>query len=162
MPLLSAQEHFANASVPPRTAFWFDAFLVPPIALIDAPMVVYDANDSREHVKLASWCRVIRNEPDREERIFGHLGNLSAVDIVHRDFFQEYLTQHAMPFANEFARLAVRHNQELASGRAFASGFGDDSWTNIEQRIRPEKIEKGPPRRFPSQKRAKPKSKKRS
>lgn len=57
-----------------------------------------------------------------------------------------------MPFVNEFACLAVRHNHELESGKAFASGFGADSWTNIEQRIRPTQIEIGPPDRFPPEK----------
>lgn len=108
-----------------------------------------------------TWHRVYRNEPRKEGTFFGHLGSPSAVDIVHRDFFETYLTQHVMPFANEFARLALRHNHELATGKAFASGFGADSGTNIEQRIVPAEIKKGPPTVIPPNDHGRKKSKKR-
>ncbi len=115
MPLLSAVEHFAVASAPSRRAFWFDAFIVLPIAIIDGPMIAYDAKASEDRVKYTSWHRVYRNEPGSEGAVWGHLGSLSAIDIVHRDFFEIYLGQHVMPFAYEFAQLALRHNHELAT-----------------------------------------------
>lgn len=152
MPLMSAVEHFAKVSAPPRTAFWFDAFLVVPIAVIDAPMVAFDPNASEDRVNYTSWHRVFRNEPENQSAAWGHLGSVSAVDIVHRDYFENYLTDHLMPFAQRFAKRAIRHNHELASGKAFASGFGEDSWTHIERRIQPVEVLKGPPGRVPPRK----------
>lgn len=145
MPLLSAAHHFAMTSAPSPAAFWFDAYMVLPVAIIDAPMIAYDTNASQDRVKYSKWHRVYRNEPQEERAFYRHLGSLSAVDVVHRSFFETYLADNVMPFAREFALLAVKHNHELATGEAFAAGFGADSWTNIEQRIRPIVIKKGPP-----------------
>jgi len=158
MPLMSAVEHFVKVSNPPSTFHWFDAFLVVPIAIIDAPMVAFDATESEGRVRYTSWHRVFRNEPGEEARVWAHLGSTSAVDVVHRDYFDTYLTDHLMPFAQRFAELTVQHNHELATGKAFASGLGENSWTNIEQRMRPVEIRKGPPARLPPRKPKKSKS----
>jgi hypothetical protein len=48
-----------------------------------------------------------------------------------------------MPFADDFSRLAKKHSEVLASGKAFVSGMGKGKW-DVEPDLKPRGIaEKG-------------------
>ncbi|MFJ9563613.1 hypothetical protein ACIRQQ_26685 [Streptomyces fuscichromogenes] len=137
MPLMSAAAHFAETSTPPKTAHWLDAYLVCAVAVVDAPMVTAVSSPMGIELKMSPWCRLFRHEPDRPGAFMGHTGTSSAVDVVHKDFFRDYLQNHLLPFAEEFSKRALRNDEVLATGRAFAPGFGANSFSGIEQRLQP-------------------------
>jgi hypothetical protein len=45
--------------------------------------------------------------------------NFYAIDVVHKDFFEAYVTDHALPFAERFSAKALKHSIEVISGKAF-------------------------------------------
>lgn len=136
MPILKAMHHFQLIESPPTTAMYFDLHLTIGIGLLEAPMVgVRVSKDSHELV-LVPWVRVIRHEPDKIPDWLSRT-RLFAIDIVHKDFFQQYLNKHLLPFSREFSKLAIKHQQVLASGKAFARNMGKDSFNDIEQRLEP-------------------------
>ena len=88
------------------------------------------------------WVRVTHHESlggeHRSERT-----RLRAVDVVHKDFLADYLTQHVAQFAKDFGTLALKHQLVIADCAAFASGMGKDSWDNIEARLKQKSLATG-------------------
>ncbi len=139
LPILKAMHHFQVAESPPKTAMYFDMHLVIGIGLLRAPMIGVSANKKSQRLTLLPWVRVIRHETDKIPDWLSRT-RLFAVDIVHEDFFGEYLDKHLLLYAKEFAKLAIKHQQVLASGKAFAKGMEKNSFRNIEQRLEPRKM----------------------
>ncbi len=55
-------------------------------------------------------------------------------------FPQRLLVQSRLPFANSFSDLAVKHDEELASGKAFVAGMGKGrNIFDSEKQLRPRK-----------------------
>ena len=135
LPLMSAMEYFQQVSTPTHHPHYFDAYLAMAVAVIDGPMTSYDIKNSI--LESVSWCRVFRNEPGPDSPVHAHLGALSMIDIVHRQYFQTYLLEHLLPFAKLFAGAVMRHDVELAEGRAFVSGYGFENLANLERRMQP-------------------------
>jgi hypothetical protein len=135
LPLVKGLVDFQRRQAPPRTAVHFDCHIVFAIAVLDAPMVVANLG---EELTLAPWVRVLRHEaaPQPIHRQHDH-ERLFVIDVVHKEFFQQYLQSFVIPFAELFANRALKHQVELAQGKGFAAGMGTDSWSNLEDRIRP-------------------------
>lgn len=142
LPLVKALRYFEKQQKPPKTARYFDCHVPLAIAVIDAPMISTRSQDALCSLRLTPWVRVIRNEAveseDRSERI-----QTLAVDVVHRSFFRTYLREHVMSFATEFSQRALRHHEEVATGRGFAAGL-QTNHMSIETRLVPHRE---PPRR---------------
>ena len=139
LPLTKAMKHFQIAERPPATASHFDIHLGLGVAVLEAPMVgVAPASDSS--LILMPWVRIFRHEYQDTEKWYER-NRLYAVDLVHKDFFEKYLDEHAIPFAEQFGRRVSRHREVLASGKGFVSGQGIK---DIESRLRarPEKTVK--------------------
>jgi hypothetical protein len=138
LPLVKAMGHLQVSEAPPKTAYYFDLHIGVAVAVLDAPMIAVEVTPTGNELTLTPWARVIRHEylDGRERRDHSRW---FAIDIVHKDFLREYIDRHVMPFAQRIAQRALRHQEELATGLAFASGMGKDSWTNIEERLRPRK-----------------------
>ncbi|MEU5207711.1 hypothetical protein [Streptomyces sp. NPDC020742] len=119
MPLVSAATHFIEASRPPRTAHWFDAYLVCAVAIVDAPMIVAKNGDFGMSLEARPWCRLFRHEPKELGEFMGEEGRYLAVDVVHKDFMVEYFDDHLLPFAREFSKGALKNDIVLATGEAF-------------------------------------------
>jgi len=139
LPLLKAMHHFQIAESPPKTAFYFDCHLTIGVGVLDAPMVGISVSEQSPDLTLLPWLRVVRHETE-ESPDWTHPTRLFAIDIVHKDFLQDYLDKHVLPFAEEFRRLVIKHQQVLASGQAFATGMGKYGSYNIEQRLEPRKM----------------------
>ncbi len=139
LPAIKALLHFQIAEEPPRTAAYFDAHLALGIGVLDAPMVGVRVLDQSNELVSLPWVRVVRHEYfenlERWKR-----SKLLVVDIIHKDFFQRYLEEQVLPFAEEFAALAIKHQQELATGTAFATGMERNSWHHVEPRLRPRNL----------------------
>ncbi|HUW88240.1 MAG TPA: hypothetical protein VMW30_07700 [Candidatus Paceibacterota bacterium] len=140
LPLRSAVDHYRSALTPPSTAHYFDAQLVVALSVIDAPMLsAVVSDDGTTTLQNVQWQRLWRNEPDAATPSYEH-GETSAIDIVHVDYLEEYLESHLLPFSREFAQRAHAHHEELASSKAFIRGMGQDSWTNLHERLEPQKV----------------------
>lgn len=141
LPILKAMHHFQIAETPPKTARYFDCHLAIGVGVLDAPMIGVRVSEQSHDLTLLPWVRVVRHETD-EISGWQHWTRLFAIDIVHKDFLQDYLDKHVLPFAQEFCELTIKHQQVLATGEAFATGLGmgKNSWHNIEQRLEPRKM----------------------
>jgi hypothetical protein len=136
LPLVKALQHFETANKPPSTFKYFSAHLVCALGVLDAPLIGVDATKDPPTFSLIPWVRVIRQEYE-EEAAHWEREKLWVVDVVHRHFFSRYVADHLLPFGREFARLAVKHDIELATGLGFVPGMRARGWHSVEQNLRP-------------------------
>lgn len=136
LPLMKAVRHFQTAESPRKTALYFHCRVVLGVGVLDAPMVGVRVSGESHEVMLVPWVRVVRHETEKVPDWL-HRQKMFAVDLVHKDFLHDYLQNELLPFAETFAALAVKHQDVLASGEAFASGLERDSWQEIEERLQP-------------------------
>jgi hypothetical protein len=138
LPLVKALRYFKKQEQPPKTAVYFDCHVPLAIAVIDAPMIAARVQNNVNSISLTPWVRVVRHEAVEAEHWSDRTQSFG-VDVVHRSFFDTYLQQHAIPFAQQFAPLALKHHLVLAKGKGFAPGLGANCTTNIESRLRPKR-----------------------
>lgn len=136
LPLIKAQQHFAYSEQPVETAVYFDLHLTVALSVIDAPMVSADFSGGKSDLKLLPWVRVVRHEYLSDQERWDR-SKLWVVDVVHKDYLSRYVDDHLVPFAKRYATLALKHQEELATGKAFALGMGKNGWKNIEERLSP-------------------------
>ncbi len=137
MPLMSATMHFDSLSRPRDTAAYYDAHLVVPLAVLDSPMIGVEGYGDSQKLSFIPWVRILRSEPSQEMTGGGHRGELFAIDVVHKDYFQDYLSNWLQPFAEQFRQLALKHSEELATGLGFVSGLGRGNPWPLEQNLTP-------------------------
>jgi len=140
LPLTKALDDHAARAAPVATAVYFDAVLPAAIAVIDGPMVVATVKPDCVTYELSPWVRVYRHDVDREAGHRFARNRLHAVDCVHAAWLSEYLAAHLEPFAAEYGRRALAHHKEVATGSAFASQMGSDSFEGVKNRLRPREL----------------------
>jgi hypothetical protein len=146
MPIMSAMHHFWSRANINRERYWFDAFLVLGIAVVDAPMIAVNVARDSTNLEFVPWVRVLRHEPSAEDlTVQAHVGDLFAIDVIHSDFLEDYLSHHARPFADQFRVRAHRHHEELVTGKGFISNLSPSAFTNIESRLQPREPSPPPP-----------------
>lgn len=133
-PLLKATSHFKECEKPPKTAYYFDCHITIPIAVIDGPMVGVRRDGDDNKLEMLPWVRLSKHQALNTDIRYHHM-NISAIDIVHKDFLEEYIVKHLLPFSDDFSKLALKHHDVLADGKGFVSGMGKDSWNGIEARL---------------------------
>jgi hypothetical protein len=138
IPILKAMQHFKRAESPPKTARYFDCHIAFGIGVLDAPMIGVRITEKGEESLLTPWIRLMRHE-SYESEDWTKRSTLYVVEILHKDYFPQYVNEHLLPFAEEFSALALKHHEEIASGRGFASGLGERFPDDFEKRIQPEK-----------------------
>ncbi|MGA2902682.1 MAG: hypothetical protein ABSD98_02545 [Candidatus Korobacteraceae bacterium] len=136
LPLIKAIHHFEVAEQPVKTAWYFDAHLVMAVGVLDASIITATQEKGGTVLTLAPWVRVLRHEYS-EDYDHWERQRLSAIDIVHKDFLQAFLTTHLLPFSERFSERALRHQVELATGKGFISRMGTESWDGLESRLGP-------------------------
>jgi hypothetical protein len=134
-PITKAVCHFQATQSPPKTAHYFDCGLVVGMAVLDAPMIGVRLTDSGSESVLLPWVRVVRHRPSLNPHKHDD-AQVHAIEVVHKDYLRTYLDFHLNPFAQRFADLALKHPDVLADGKGFVSGMGQNSWTQIEPRLR--------------------------
>jgi hypothetical protein len=139
LPLIKAAAHFEQAEAPRPTFFYFDAHLVIPVAVLDAPMLLLETTEAQPVARLTPWVRVARHEYEKDTDDW-RKDRLWALDVVHVDYLDTYVNDNLRPFAEEFARRALAHHEELATGEGFASGLGRNSHEGIESRLKPRPV----------------------
>jgi hypothetical protein len=118
MPLIKATQHFLTINSPLKSYQVFNASLTIPIGIIDGPMIAVVFNGENTELTLIPWVRILHhkyNDDDKPHRF--KRDKLWAIDIVHADFFQEYLDKYVIPFGERFTTLVMKHQRLLATGR---------------------------------------------
>jgi len=141
LPLLKSILHFQEDATPVTTALYFDAHLTLAIGVVDAPMVGVYVNKNSNELILLPWVRVLRHEYFEEEDRWER-SRISVVDVVHKDYFQVYLDNSLLPFAEHYGTLVLKNQQVLAGGEAFVSGMEKDCFNNIQMRLEPKDLSK--------------------
>jgi hypothetical protein len=149
LPLASALANFVARTRPEVAAAWQDERVVLAVGILDAPMVGVRLQNRTTGLELVPWVRVVRNTPDARDHITRPYGESVVIDIVHRDYFSNYLEQWVEPFMTELRSRSEKHHEEIASGRAFAARMGEGSLSGIEQRLTPVTYTVTPPIRVP-------------
>lgn len=139
LPLLKAMRQLQIVYAPTPTTAFFHFNIILGIGIIDGPMVGAYISKKSQKLKLLPWVRVVRHEIEENPDIF-QSSRLFAIDVIHKDFFKEYLDKNLIPFAEEFSKLAIKHQKVLTSGKGFVKGMKNNSWTNLEQRLQPVKM----------------------
>jgi hypothetical protein len=137
-PLASAV-HFLGEQAQPRPSYqYFEPRLVLLLGIVDAPMLAVQVREHDEVIEPAPWVRVVHHRPPQlGEHTYGRGGKPAIIDVVHFDFLGEYLDKHVVPFMEDFAERAIRHHEELATGRGFARKMGSQPREDIERRLMP-------------------------
>lgn len=116
LPIIKSLLHYKITEEPSKIAATFDAHITLGVAVLNAPMVGVKVLEKSNEQIMIPWVRVIRHEyfedlePLKRSKLF-------VIDVVHKDFFQEYIEQHVLPFANEFAALILKKQQVISSGQ---------------------------------------------
>lgn len=119
-PLAKAVDHLIDVLQPTQTARTFDAGLVVPIAVLDAPMIAMAPSrpdDSPAEFYLTPWVRLVRHELDKPG-YHSRSPLLSCIDVVHFGYLPRYV-QELLRFANEFAGSAKKYGEVLGTGRGY-------------------------------------------
>jgi hypothetical protein len=125
LPLIKAMQHFKAQAAPPTTAHYHDLHMVLGVAVLDAPMISVEVNDTGQDLTYEPWVRVIRNEAT-EGRHWMERRNVYAIDVVHKSYFKTYVEDHVLPFAERVSAKALRHPVEIVTGEAFVPSLGTD------------------------------------
>lgn len=138
LPLIKSLYHFEVAEKPRDTFVYFDAHLSISIGVLDAPMIGVRSQEKSNNLVLLPWVRVLRHEYFEDPYSIDK-SKVFAIDIVHKDFFQQYLDNHVLPFAKEFAKRVIKHQEVVATGKGFVSGMARVGGEDIESRLEPKK-----------------------
>lgn len=135
LPLAKALRYFKKQEEPPKTARYFDCHIPLAVAVLDAPMIAARIEGEQQSLSLIPWVRVVRHEAVPAASWFDRMQTFG-IDVVHKSFFDRYLQQHVIPFAQQFSPLAIKHHVELSSGKGFASGMNAQGYDDVEPRLR--------------------------
>ncbi len=138
LPLVKALSHFRTDSKPPDTAVYFDAHTCIGLGVLDAPMVIATSDKTGTALEFSPWVRIARHDYEGEEGK-PNRHHYWVIDIVHKDFLRTYVDSALGPFVNDFGERVLRHTQEIATGRGFASGMEADSWNGLDERLKPKR-----------------------
>lgn len=101
--------------------------------MIDAPLLGVSSQD--DSINSLNWIRVFRRTAEDGGRHFERF-KCFAIDVIHKDFLNTYITQHLLPFMEVFSKLVIKHQKEISTGKGFASGLGRGQ-SKIEPNLRP-------------------------
>jgi hypothetical protein len=109
------------------------------IAVFDAPLYLANVPTAKAAIEPAAWIRVVRRHTTPERDLWRE-PTPSMVDLVHKDFFDEYLTRYVHPFARVVQRRMSGHQDVMLSGKAFVPGlsFGRPLPKDLYKRVQPE------------------------
>jgi hypothetical protein len=125
LPLLKAMIFFEKTRSGPPTSY-SDLHLVIAAGVLDAPMVGVSVAKGQTEYELVPWVRAVRHEsyettsPFEQQRLF-------AVDLVHRAFLDTYVSDHLLPFADEFGKRVLARQAVILSAKGHAKGLGSGS-----------------------------------
>lgn len=131
LPLASALEHYRDSqSSPSLQQQRFYPALTLCVCVVDAPLVLASGTPEAPRLSTQSWIRLVHNEAVHEDHWWRRKHYV--VDVVRRDFLRTYLTDHALPFADQLAVRMTEHEALVVSGKGKVPNW--DNWTWNEMR----------------------------
>jgi hypothetical protein len=115
LPLVKAQVHAAQQFKAPEKPIWIFPTLMLSISVLDAPMLLVTDPEQAGDPLMTPWVRIIRQEanPNPQSRR-GY--SYYSFDAVHIGFFEDYLTKHVLPYAEDFGKRAIEKAGVLFNG----------------------------------------------
>ena len=138
-PLIKAIDYYKELKKPSSTEVYFDCHYVQGIGVLDAPMICSRTVGEYNKIFFSPWVRLYRNLPIEKKNSF-QTPKLCAIDIVHKNFFHEYIKIHLIPYAEYFSKQIIKHSQIIAENKAFVKGRGKKNYFGIEDRLEERKI----------------------
>jgi len=133
LPLVNALHYLKVAEAPPSTAHYFDVHYAVALAVLDAPMLAFE----RGVATMSPWVRLLRHEAGQAKLGKNDRGQTLAVDVVHRDFLDTYISDHLLPAGRDFADKVLRHPEEVADCRGHIRGPENARASDYEQHLGP-------------------------
>lgn len=120
LPLVKAFDHTTDLYKPVGASDIIFPTLLINVGVLDSPMILVESPDRASDPVLTPWVRVVRQEshPHPHRRI---QYRWYAIDVVHIDFFEAYLTDHILPLADEFAKRVMQQESILRYGGVVAN-----------------------------------------
>lgn len=141
LPLVKAVKHFCKDEQPPVTAHYFDLHITMAVAILDAPMVTVQETQEGQQIISTPWVRVFRHEYSENED-WSDRSQMYAIDFVHKDYLEKFLTDHVEPFSKHLGDLALKHAEEIISGKGFAKDMEKHWVSGVEERLQPRNVAK--------------------
>ncbi len=129
MPLASARDHWAQMRSSGGQQQTYYPSLTLTVCVLDAPMVLAAGTPESPELQLAPWVRVVRQEAHRGHVSFRYRHYV--VDFVHRAFFDTFLTQHVMPFAEAFAERLQTGHEIVLRGSGTVPDWEKWTWSDV-------------------------------
>jgi hypothetical protein len=93
------------------------------IGVLNAPMIAFDAVNNPNELIMVPWVRVIRHDyeyqSDPETEEVRKKSKLYALDIVHKDFFENYIVDFVLPYYEICHQVFQKHSRIIYRGKAF-------------------------------------------
>ena len=104
-PLASATEHFARLWTRVGSPTVVFACMVHPICIVDGPMVLAQGEPRSSNLQLCPWVRISLQEAvsEQDDGFSRHY----VVDFVHREYVSAFISNHFLPFVEQFADRAI-------------------------------------------------------
>lgn len=119
LPLTKAFDHATTLYKENGAPNWLTPTLVLCVSVVDAPMLMVDDPRRPTNPVLLPWVRIVRQEAnpnDRNRSWDRSWYRYYSIDTVHADFFAEYISRHALPFAQTYAKRATEKAEVLLRG----------------------------------------------
>jgi hypothetical protein len=124
MPLVSALRYDStHRRLANQQPIYFPAVTLA-ICVLQAPMVLTDVMSG--YRVLHPWVRVVRREA-----AMGKAREEYVIDVVHVDFFEQFVTQHLRPFAETFRDRSVGRFSMFHNLIAHVPSFSGWTWRDV-------------------------------
>jgi hypothetical protein len=123
LPLVKAFDHARSihsfGGKPP------DLSLILNVSILDAPMVLVPNPSNIDNPVLTPWVRLVRQE------VGEHGSRHYGIDVVHVDFLSSFISEHILPFAQEFSRRIGQRADLLNRGHGKVHTLDSFAWDEI-------------------------------
>ena len=131
LPLVKATDYASSLYTAAGNSPCLYPTLILSVSVLDAPLLLVNSPSKASTPVLAPWVRVTRQEahPDHHRIRYVHY----VVDVVHVDFFDEFVSNHLMPFVDEFVLRAKQQAPILIHGGT-VENLDDWRWDDMKPR----------------------------
>ena len=143
MPLLKSLLSFKKDRKHPKNVSGLNRHIGLSIGVLNAPMIGFDAVNNPNELIMVPWTRVLRHDyeyqTDPESEEVRKKTKLYALDIVHKDFFENYIVDFVLPYYEICHTAFQKHSRIISKGKAFvdASIGNYENDVDFEPLLRP-------------------------
>jgi hypothetical protein len=131
LPLVKAIDHAMSLYEGSSNPILLHPTLILSLSVLDAPMLVVHKPSQASTPVLTPWVRIPRQEAHSDGIRLNYVHYVA--DIVHIDFFDEFLSNHLMPFVNDFVSRTQEQSAVLFKG-GVVPNLDNWKWDEIQPR----------------------------